>query len=37
MALEPHEVNVVGRQTLEVGVAGFTLGGGLFHYSWILC
>ena len=32
-ALEPHGVNVVGGRTSGVGVAGFTLGGGLFDYS----
>jgi hypothetical protein len=35
-ALEPHGVNVVGGRTKGVDVAGrFTLGGGLFEYSWI--
>jgi hypothetical protein len=34
-ALEPHGVNVVGRRTTGVGVAKFTLGGGLFEYSWV--
>ena len=34
-ALEPHGVNVVGGRTTGVGVARFTLGGGLFEYSWI--
>jgi hypothetical protein len=33
--LEPHGVNVVGGRTTRVGVASFTLGGGLFEYSWI--
>jgi hypothetical protein len=28
-------VQVVGGRTSRVGVAGFTLGGGLFGYSWI--
>jgi len=32
VALEPHGVNVVGARTSGVGVAGFTLGGGLFDY-----
>ena len=31
-ALEPHGVNIVGGRTSGVGVAGFTLGGGLFDY-----
>ena len=35
-ALEPHGVNVVGGRVSGVGVAGFTLGGGLFVYTWIL-
>ena len=35
-ALEPHGVNIVGGRTSGVGVAGFTLGGGLPEYSWIL-
>jgi hypothetical protein len=34
-ALEPHGVNVVGGRTKGVDVARFTLGGGLFEYSWI--
>lgn len=29
-ALEPHGVNVVGGRVTGVGVAGFTLGGGMF-------
>ncbi len=28
-ALEPHNVNVVGGRVTGVGVAGFTLGGGM--------
>ena len=35
-ALEPHGVNVVGGRTSGVGVAGFTLGGGLIDYSRLL-
>lgn len=30
-ALEPHGVNVVGGRVSGVGVAGFTLGGGMFE------
>lgn len=30
-ALEPHGVNVVGGRVPGVGVAGFTLGGGMFE------
>lgn len=31
-ALEPHGVNVVGGRVSGVGVAGFTLGGGMFEW-----
>ena len=34
-ALEPHGVSVVGGRVPSVGVAGLTLGGGLFDHSWI--
>jgi len=34
-ALEPHGVNVIGGRVSGVGVAGFTLGGGLFNYSFL--
>lgn len=30
-ALEPYGVNVVGGRVTGVGVAGFTLGGGVFR------
>lgn len=33
-ALEPHAVNVVGGRVTNVGVAGFTLGGGAHHRSF---
>ena len=33
-ALAPYGVNVVGGRVTGVGVAGFTLGGGKFH--WII-
>lgn len=34
-ALEPYNVNVVGGRVPGVGVAGFALGGGMFHAcSW---
>lgn len=33
-ALAPYGVNVVGGRVSGVGVAGFTLGGGMFY--WIL-
>ena len=31
-ALEPYAVNVVGGRVTGVGVAGFTLGGGLYCF-----
>ncbi|KAI6043573.1 FAD-binding domain-containing protein [Pisolithus marmoratus] len=37
-ALEPHGVNVVGGRVSGIGVAGFTLGGGMngsYGYSWL--
>jgi hypothetical protein len=42
VALEPHRVNAVGGRTTGVGVAGLTLGGGLFkshhmHKELIIC
>jgi FAD/FMN-containing dehydrogenase len=35
-ALEPYGVNIVGGRVSGVGVAGVILGGGSFHYLWIL-
>lgn len=35
MALEPHGVNVVGGRVSGVGVAGFTLGGGIFGRVYV--
>ncbi len=34
-ALEPYAVNVVGGRVTNVGVAGFTLGGGTCYWSSI--
>ena len=33
-ALEPYAVNVVGGRVPGVGVAGFTLGGGMAHHFY---
>ena len=33
-ALMPYNVNVVGGRVSGIGVAGYTLGGGMCHSSW---
>ena len=36
-ALEPHGVNVVGGRVTGIGVAGFTLGGGMISICTLGC